>query len=495
MLATNLNKLTFKTCAIWSLLIVGLVASNTSAAITTLTNTKKIENQISKIVSQSLKGSAIGYIFFDLKTNRLLLEKNANLNFCPASTQKIFIAAAALDILGKDYIYQTKLGLRSENIEGDTLKGNVFIDFSGDPTLETKHLIELLNHLKEIGVKNIQGDIIIQTPKFNPPDYADGWTIDSKPYAYSAPIKPITIDNNLIRLTLLPSQQINKPSAWQVEDDKKRFFHLENNSVNGVTDPANGNFCDLLVNMNKENMIYTCGCTQISKQPRVYELAIRNTRLYVENLILDYFLNNNMTFQGKFNKGVYPTNVDNQKIHSSVPMVDIVKSILKDSNNLYSEVLLKTIGQHKFKEGTFNTGIAALNDWLNNNVKSLKNYLPKLYDASGMSRYNLNSPLQQLELLKYIYKNNNLRDNFLSALAETGKEGTLKYRFVEKDDKPHIFGKTGTMTGVSGINGYVKTKKDHIIAFSILVNNSELKTEQIKKFEEDILNLIYSNLN
>ena len=161
--------------------------------------------------------------------------------------------------------------------------------------------------------------------------------------------------------------------------------------------------------------------------------------------------------------------------------------LLKDSNNLYAETLLKTLGWNNNEIGTFEEGKKVVEEMLADCGIEPESYA--YHDGSGLSRYNLISPKQIVHILKGMRKSENWliwKDMFPIA----GVDGTLKYRMIETPGEGNVKAKTGTMSNVRCLSGYLTTSSNEDIVFSILVNAHLLKSKDLDNVVDHILNLI-----
>ncbi|ACR79581.1 MULTISPECIES: D-alanyl-D-alanine carboxypeptidase/D-alanyl-D-alanine-endopeptidase [Kosmotoga] len=170
-------------------------------------------------------------------------------------------------------------------------------------------------------------------------------------------------------------------------------------------------------------------------------------------------------------------------IHESKPLREILKSMIEVSDNQVAEQIFRTVGAKVLKKGTINNSIAALI----RTVKSVTEYGVNdftITDGPGLSRYNLVSPKLVVEILKHMYKK--YGDTLLDILSYSKNDGTIKGRFDFE-----VWGKTGTLTGVSGLAGFMKTKSGKMVVFSLFENNFSKSKTDAKGFENSILEIFY----
>ena len=169
------------------------------------------------------------------------------------------------------------------------------------------------------------------------------------------------------------------------------------------------------------------------------------------------------------------------------PIEPSLTGILYDSNNLMSETIYKLAGGHKYGiTGTDIAGLSAMTEFYKDYNIDFDNVLIK--DGSGVSRKNLVSTDWMSNILLQIYKNKNF-DKFKQYLAQPG-DGTLSQRLF--DLRGDAWLKTGSLSGISTIAGYINSKDGNTYAIAIFTQNFKEKQKDIKKIEDDIINLIYN---
>ncbi len=162
----------------------------------------------------------------------------------------------------------------------------------------------------------------------------------------------------------------------------------------------------------------------------------------------------------------------------------------KPSYNLGAEMLLYALAvKDSGKPASAKNGILLLNNLITLVGLNPDNY--KLADGSGVSRYDLISAELVLSILKYFYENNpELYKEFYNSLPIAGKDGTLKNRMLNTLAQNNVHAKTGTLSGVSALSGYVTAKNNHQIAFSIITQNYVGRSSTAKGYENNICKIL-----
>lgn len=457
-----------------------------------IAETAKIElsTKIETLIQQQLPNTNVGIVIRDAKTGKTLYAKNAHQVFIPASGTKLFSACAALLALGPDYQFETTLKAKDQDL---------YFQFNGDPSLSTNDLTELCQKAKTTGIAPIH-HIYMDDTRFQGLDYALGWDWNSTWWYYGAPITTVILNGNAIPVQLLPTNGPGEKIIAQFKADTLIKPKLSYDLKSVTSDEAN--YCVFMVNTNTENDIQLSGCWPTQKKESTLKIAIKNPCLIAKQIILDA-LKNEITPKTLIKTGISTHNLKGLKtiiIHRSKPLNNLLTQVLQDSDNVYTESLTKTLGATVGNEGTFQGGVQIIQKTLNQQL-GLDFSQTKMMDGSGLSRYNLISPQLFSELL-YKMHHHPSGQSFKNALPVSGETGTLKNRLqatneeqedLKKNKSPKILAKTGTMTGVSTLSGYLDTKHNQTLIFSIMINNT-LDTHQVKVFEDALCQLLFEEL-
>ncbi len=442
--------------------------------------------QFDILVKDHLPNTAIGLVIQDPKSGLILFEHHAQDYFYPASVTKLFTAAAALKFFGPNFQYQTSVNAQLDKINQGVLEDNIYFIFRGDPSFTSADLDSLIKQIKAKGINKIKGDFVIDDVSFDDIPYAPGWTWDSIPYAYSAPVTSIIINANRIRVKLNKAENLNdKIKIEQVEDSFR--FPLKAN-VNAVTYDEAKHSCQLNTTV-KNNEITLNGCWPIDKTPAVLELAADNPRLLAQNLIKASLKENQIELKGNiiFDKSPKTPALLTKR---SVPLRNLLKPVLAESNNIYTESLTKALGLAFLGQGSFQVGIHAIKEILSKDAKIDFRQI-NLSDGSGQSRYNLISPYLVSQLLYHMYQDPQF-SFYYGALSTTGKSGTLAERMKSKEMMGKVVAKTGSAIGTSALSGFFTANNGQQYIFSLMINQSLNDTQARKAFEDKLCQLMVS---
>lgn len=441
-------------------------------------------HKVTKMIKTNLPESTVGVMLQDAVTGKILYDYHGSKRFTPASTTKLFTAAAALKELGPDYCYETALYYKN---------GKVAIKFSGDPSFKVANLHSLLKKLQEADI-NLIRELWLDDSLFDGPMLGFGWTWDSTSWYHAAPVSAIIIDRNQFGVTLFPATQLGRAVEAKLEQNYPLAITPELKvNMQGVSVEDSENLCQIMVDVDEQNNVGLSGCWPIGMEPVHLRLAIKNPRLKAQKLILEILAELQIKFNGKIKFGKMPGNLIKVAYHNSEPLHVLLNSILGDSNNLYAESLTKILGAKLYGNGSFKTGSLAVQQILSQ-FTGIDFSQVRLHDGSGQSRYNLLTPLHLSRLLYTMDHEKVLGPYFRDALALSGVNGTLHSRFASFDTKASIQAKTGTLHGVSALSGYLTTRSNRQLIVTIMINHAMENSAVLKQFENDLCYFLVNQL-
>ena len=441
----------------------------------------------------SLKNASISIDFVDLETGSSIASLNKNVALSPASSLKLLTTAIALNDLGADFKYKTTIGYNGKIIDS-TLIGDVVIFGTGDPSLGQNE--NALNppllwaqSITDIGIEKIEGNIIADASYFDTNSTPPFWPwIDLGNY-YASGVWGINIYENSYQLFLDQTKQDQAPEICGTKPniDNLKFI----NELNSA-EPLSG------------DNAYIFGA------PYTYNRFVRGTipsgksTFIIKGSMPEAPLQTAQLLKNSLNKkGVY---VDGNAIVSyskiefeneiselqSAKLLDLVKVCNVESKNLYAESFLKTLGKNFNNDPSFKGGIKYLRQGLSKMGLNQKEVF--IYDGSGLSPNNAISSSHFTKILTYIYNDKNFFELFKSSLAIAGKSGTASKFLRNTQAQGNVYLKTGSMEAVKSYTGYIKTKKNKYICFSIILNKyTSYKKEVIDNIQKIILEAWSSN--
>ena len=440
---------------LFSLLIISGIQNQASAA------------AIDRTIGQSdINKSGVSVSVRDIETGESVYELHGEKPVMPASTLKLITLSASIDQLGKDYEFSTGLYKNTNN--------ELYLKLGADPFLTSAGLNSLFE--KAVKEKKIISPKIIYIDDyiFDSTEWGEGWQWDDDLNPLMPKFSSYNIDGNKLGIVIASTIYGAPADIYTSKFYPTTFMNLV------VTDKEN----NIEISRNNSispDMLKVEGTvkTQITKY-----IPINNPKRYFILRLEDAIRSAKMDYYGSFQQKKIPASNIYQVSEVKHPLEKAVKEILTNSNNFVAETVFKLAGA-KFVQ---NTGSLA------NSQKMLNAYFAKLnmksdnikiVDGSGVSKNNIMTADFMSEFLAKKEVHNMLEENM-----PTAGEGTLKNRMLYFKD--NLKAKTGTLSDVSAIAGYITSRNGKKYTFAIMIHDSKTKSNDKKSLEEYIIRDIYT---
>jgi D-alanyl-D-alanine carboxypeptidase/D-alanyl-D-alanine-endopeptidase (penicillin-binding protein 4) len=301
--------------------------------------------------------AAWGVKIVSLDSGKIIFEQNAQKYFNPASNAKLYTAALALDRLGADYRLKTSLYSTARPDKTGTLKGDLIIYGRGDPLMTArlnggdyyKGLEPLADQLVSAGVRRIEGDLVGDESYFAGPPFGSGWEWDDLQEYYGAEVSALTVNDNSIDILVKPAERPGIPC--RVTTGPKTSFVTVINRIQ--TAPKGVESRVVIYRPLGENIVFVSGRLPVDHKGYIQSIAVHNPAGLFVNLFKDVLARRGIVFTGRTRtidwKYREVTPVDFTKLAElgaveSKPIRDLVREMLKPSQNLYAQLLLLQVG-------------------------------------------------------------------------------------------------------------------------------------------------------
>ncbi len=432
-----------------------------------------------------------GILIVDAESGETLYEQNADKYFVPASNMKLFTSALALAKLGPEYRFRTTLETHGAISNDGVLNGDLALVGRGDPNLsnrkfpyelkeefdgpQEKALVELADTLAAKGVKEISGDVIGDDSYFPRERYPNGWEIDDMVWEYGAAVSAIVVDDNTVALTLTAGEQLGNPVQAAVTPATPDFM-VENDVSTSAADVKS----DLTLTREPgANFVMVKGTLAAKSAPRKLVLAIEEPAQHAAVLLKRMLEERGIRVGGVARAQHVRTESSGEPIvlaeHLSVPLGDAVKLINKISQNLHTEMLLRTAARQSGPWATTEDLMKVPTDFY-----ATAGIVPGdviQTDASGLSRHDLVTPRAIVTLLGFAQKQPWFGPYYAS-LPVAGQDGTLEDRMKNTPAAGRIHAKTGSVEHVRTLSGFAETPSGRRLIFSFLSNNQGGKSHE-----------------
>ena len=465
-----------------------------------------LEAEIQSIIENepAARHAAWGIEVAEARSGRRLFQLNADSHFIPASTVKLFVSALALTRLGPDYRFETLVTAPEAPDAEGRISGDVTLVGKGDPTVSGRQfpyrkgpatgnplapLEDLADQMLARGVRIIEGDIVGDDSAYVWEPYADGWSQDDLLWDYGAPVSALPFNESAIAVTVQPAAVEGQPPSI--------FFAFPPTTlelVNRITTAAGGPSRLFVHRLPGSGARVLWGSLSKTSPPQKLNLALDDPALTAASLFAGALRRRGIQITGQARArhlmpwerpgpgeaaGMPPPATSVVARRLSPPLLELLRVLNKDSNNLYAEVVLREVGRTRRNAGTAAAGLLELEAFLTACGIPAGSY--SFDDGSGLSRRNLASPSAVTALLACMHRSD-YRADWISTLAAAAQDGTLESRFRNSPGSGRIRAKTGALAHSSALSGYVLGEVDggEDVVFSILVNNHTARSAQVR---------------
>lgn len=444
-----------------------------------------VRNALSK---KGVPAESLSVYVKQIGASKPLLAYRADISRNPASVMKVVTTFAALDILGPDYRWQTRVYRDGPLVDG-RLNGDLILQGGGDPNLFVEDFWRLLHALRDRGVVDVDGDLIIDRSFF------DGRSIDARPLdanryrAYNTAPDAMLVNFGTTRFVVLPEKNrvrvfADPPSAALIIDNRVR-------PINGACRRARNRLRFEVVSKSPVTTVRFSG-----KYPwRCGEYALTRAVIpreqYVYGVFKALWQEMGGTLKGRGRNGSTPEGAMLLIDHESRLLAETIKSINKFSNNAMArQLLLALAAEHYARAGTPVAGSAVIADWLRQRGVSMLQL--SIDNGSGLSRTARLSARGMGGLLEAAYRSP-FSAEFLASLPLAGIDGTMRKRFVGEALEARLRMKTGTLNGVRAGAGYLLNRDGETYVVVMLHNHPGIQNGVGTQVQNVLLQWLYEN--
>jgi D-alanyl-D-alanine carboxypeptidase/D-alanyl-D-alanine-endopeptidase (penicillin-binding protein 4) len=444
-------------------------------------------------------GANWGVEIKSLETGRVLYQRNAGKMFVPASNMKLVTGSAALETLGPGWRYRTAVATDG-SVENGVLHGNLVVIGSGDPTIAADYqggdplrvFRAWADSLRAHGITRITGQVIGDDDVFDDLPYGRGWAWDDMDAYYSAEIGGLEYNLGVVGIEVAPGAEVGGRGRVTLVPATSYITRVDNRTRTVAGAPV--------TEVEGTRDAGGTGITVTGDVPRDTgavrtEVAVRNNTRYFVTVLRETLIAAGIRVDvaaADLDDLDYESHVpryDTLFVHSSAPLAEILPGFLKPSQNQVGELLLKTMGRALRGQGTAAAGISVVDSL--HRAWGLPPRRLAQADGSGLSRYNLVAPELLIALLEHMVGSANY-PTFYAALPVAGVDGTLAGRMKGTPLQGNVHAKTGTVSNVRSLSGYMTTAAGARMVFSMIVNHHTVTSRDADRLAEAALRRLYS---
>jgi serine-type D-Ala-D-Ala carboxypeptidase/endopeptidase (penicillin-binding protein 4) len=431
----------------------------------------------------SIQSLASGSTLYSLNADRLLM---------PASNMKIVTLAAAAERLGWDYTFETVISATAPIVDG-VIAGDLVVVGGGDPSINSRNglgprvLNEWADALWSKGLRRVEGFVIGDDNAFEDRALGQGWSWDYLAYGYAAPIGALQYNEDVVEVEVAPGAGVGEAARVTARQPGSGLV-LSNQAVTTQAGSARN------VQFAREPgspIVVVSGGVPIDGKPLVQRLAVLNATEYLAAAVRTALVSRGIQVTGgaldmdSLPPGSSRAAEVRLHVHRSPPLREVAVVLMKVSQNLYADTLLKALARTGVATGTDSDGRKVVAD-----VLTAWGVVPGRYviaDGSGLSRYNYVTANMLVTILRQMYENPKHREPWLATLPVAGTDGTLEDRMKQSRAEGNVRAKTGTIANVRALSGYVQTAGGELLVFSIIANNFTVSRDVVDGTAERVL--------
>jgi D-alanyl-D-alanine carboxypeptidase/D-alanyl-D-alanine-endopeptidase (penicillin-binding protein 4) len=425
-----------------------------------------------------------GVLVKSLTTGETLFSLNPGTFLMPASNMKVVTMAAAAERLGWDYTFTTKV-VATGSVDAGVLKGDLVVVGSGDPSLggrptEGPSVVERwADQIRARGIRRVDGRLIGHDNVFDDEGLGQGWAWDYLAYGYATPVGGLDFAENVVRLTFTPGAAAGDPASVAAGPEGSGLLieaAVKTAGADGTDDIS-------VVRQPGSRRLGVSGAVPAGRTDVTQTVSVENPTEFMVGAFRQALLSRGIEVAGgAVDVDALPappdlTNAETLVTYTSPPLSEIGKVLLKVSQNLYADALLKTIGRPADgSPATTREGRRALREVLQGWGIAPEQYVQA--DGSGLSRYNYLTADVLVTVLTRMYSNDRHIAPFITALPVAGVDGTIAGRMKDTRAQGNARAKTGSIANARALSGYVTSADGEPLVFSMIVNNFNVPQSQ-----------------
>lgn len=430
-----------------------------------------------------------GILIVDPTSGDTLYSRNAGKLFMPASNMKILTSAVALAHLGADYRYMTTFAARGTVSEG-TLSGDLVVIGRGDPSVSDHMLRDAMLPLRAIadsiaarGIRRITGRVVAAGNAFPGPTLGFGWSYDDFEDSYSAPVDELLFNEGFSQIRVRGGARQGDPVQAEVRPARTvTVVHSMATTGPEIRPDSAGRRANTL-RVRKDSTTWavvlegqigagdTATIEVTHRDPNAAYLAAVREALRDRGVTVDESTSDTTA------------RLDTLATLSSPPLSEILKALMKPSQNQIAEMLFRTIALKATGVGRADSASVVvqrqLAQWGVNASETV------VRDGSGLSRYDYISPRTTVRVLDAMRRSPSFQV-YYDAMPIAGVDGTIRNRMKGTPAQGNVHAKTGTLALARSLSGYVTTANQRMLIFSLLCNNWTTPVREVERVQDII---------
>ena len=416
------------------------------------------------VASAAQLGATTAVEVVSVPTGEVLYARNARAPLIPASNMKLISGAVALETLGGDAVFATTVSAIAPVDAEGTIAGPLILAGTGDSTLQTADLAGIARQLRQLGVRRVTGDLIVDSDCFAERGMGEGWLPTDENRSFAAQICGLCVNWNCVEITVSPGLEAGAPVLMAIEP-MTSYVRLQ---VLATTVPAGRPAALIIYRNTGENTFIVNGSIALADEPMTLRRTVHEPDLYVGHVLNEALMAAGVVVEGAVRRGTLPPDAMVLAFHHSEPIRGIFTAMMKYSANLTCEQLYRVasfVHEGQGAESASERLARSLLEAAGADVSRLR-----FADACGLSKQNRLTARAITSLLRHMWLHSPEAELFVDSLPIAGVDGTLQKRMVGTAAENNLRAKTGTLNGVCSLSGYVIARDGEPLCFAVLMN-------------------------
>ena len=461
-----------------------------------------LASRIDSAINESDGVARWGISVISMADGSKVYERNGDKLFTPASNMKIYTTGVALDLLGVDYRWRTSVYANSQPDAIGRVSGDLMLYGRGAPDLVASSkdenrgsLAKLADDLYARGVRSVSGNVVGDESYFRGDPLGDGWQWTDLQWYFGAEASALSINGNEVDINFVPA---SKAGESTVRTSDTEGYVTVQNRMSAAADSRAQSTIGVHRGLSDNNIEvwgeFAPGSKGFGARLSVYKPALWAAKLFGRALKTRGIQVDGQTLSRDSrvpkSQRFDPSHSVELAFVQSGPLSEIAKKTNKESNNLFAELILRTLGRERGEmsaspqgmgreRGDDEAGLAVIRLWLER--AGISTTRLALHDGSGLSRLDLVTPETSARFLHSLSKTN-VGPVFRESLPIAGRDGTLAGRL--KTVANSVSAKTGSLTYDNSLSGYLTTSKGQLFAFSIMCNDQTGSVNSIRLIDQ-----------
>lgn len=459
-----------------------------------------LQSRMDKHFAQSsYKHASLSVCVMDMESNQVIASINPETSLVPASSLKLITTLSAMDILGPDYKFETKISYSGKIDVDGTLNGNIYIVGSGDPTLGSprvalggevlafrKLIVDIGKSIRDHGITCIDGEVIADESVFDSYPISPSWQWNDLGNYYASGAWGINANENEYYIYFKRNYGIGNMTKLHSYEPYIPKLELQNEvSIDSSNTPDNAYVFGGPYDFKKRIV----GTVPFGQGTFRIKGSIPDPPTFVAYHVYDQLRKYQIESRGyKAKFKAKKVKMNDIKSYESPSLDKIAKITNFHSVNIYAESLMKTIGAEKNNQGSGGAGLYIVH----RNMRKMGLKLTPLHmeDGSGLSARNIISSKFMCQFLDKMYDEID-HELLLSTLPHPGSISTVQGVSTGGKARSNIWVKSGSMERIQSFSGYIKSKSGKWLSFSIMANGLHVKNKKIRPLMGRMMKTIY----